>query len=61
MVNTDTHIGEIMLNAVTSKTKSIMFWFGDLLDSFARSRAAAELTRHGHHDAARRIMLKEEQ
>jgi hypothetical protein len=57
--NTDIHIGEIMLNSITKATKGFFNWMLDFFDSMARAQAAAELTRNGHHEAAKRLMLKE--
>lgn len=57
--NTDIHIGEIMLNSIAKATKTSFHWLADFFDSMARAQAAAELSRHGHHEAARRLMLKE--
>jgi hypothetical protein len=31
-------------------------WWADFFDSVARARAAAELARHGHHQAANRLI-----
>jgi hypothetical protein len=58
MVNTDIHIGEIMLKTITAALKT--FWAGFLAvaEAGGRARAAAELSRRGLHHEARELMLK---